>query len=147
MQPNTKLLINHREGEVVCQQLPQDLIRFAYEIGCGMNYLSNKNYIHRDLAARNILLSEENVCKVIINKTTYTIKHVYTYTYMQIADFGLSRGLDDEGYYKTKGQDIPIKWTALEVYILYIHTYGLTVNFSSQLVTYIVSSFRTTLII
>ena len=82
MQPNTKLLINHREGEVVCQQLPQDLIRFAYEIGCGMNYLSNKNYIHRDLAARNILLSEENVCKVIINKTTYTIKHVYTYTYM-----------------------------------------------------------------
>ena len=118
MQPNTKLLINHREGEVVCQQLPQDLIQFAYEIGCGMNYLSNKNYIHRDLAARNILLSEENVCKVIINKTTHTIKHVYTYTYMQIADFGLSRGLDYDGYYKTKGQGIPVKWTAPEVCII-----------------------------
>ena len=68
MQSNVKLYIHYREGKPVNQQLPQDLMRFAYEIGCGMNYLSNKNYIHRDLAARNILLSEEKNCKVIITK-------------------------------------------------------------------------------
>ena len=59
------ICIHYREGEPVNQQLPQILLRFAREIVCGMNYLSNKCFIHRDLAARNVLLSKENVCKVI----------------------------------------------------------------------------------
>ena len=36
----------------------------------------------------------------------------------QIADFGMSRRLDDDSYYITKGGRIPLKWTAPEA-ILY----------------------------
>ena len=35
---------------------------------------------------------------------------------LQIADFGMSRNLDDEAYYVcTHGGKIPVKWTAPEV--------------------------------
>ena len=33
---------------------------------------------------------------------------------MQIADFGLSRDLQNEDYYVSHGGKIPVKWTALE---------------------------------
>ena len=33
----------------------------------------------------------------------------------QIADFGMSRDLDDQDYYMSDGGMIPIKWTAPEV--------------------------------
>ena len=33
----------------------------------------------------------------------------------QIADFGMSRDLDDQDYYMSEGGMIPIKWTAPEV--------------------------------
>ena len=39
------------------------------------------------------------------------------YTYMQIADFGMSRDLMDENYYTSHGGMIPVKWTAPEVFI------------------------------
>ena len=35
-----------------------------------MSYLTTKCFVHRDLAARNILLSSENVCKVLIQVIT-----------------------------------------------------------------------------
>ena len=31
-----------------------------------MNYLANKQFVHRDLAARNILVSSDDMCKVIM---------------------------------------------------------------------------------
>ena len=34
---------------------------------------------------------------------------------LQIADFGMSRDLDDHQYYITSGGKIPVKWTAPEV--------------------------------
>ena len=34
---------------------------------------------------------------------------------LQIADFGMSRDLDDEEYYISNGGKVPIKWTAPEV--------------------------------
>lgn len=37
---------------------------------------------------------------------------------MQIADFGMSRDLDDEDYYMSQGGMIPIKWTAPEVILV-----------------------------
>ena len=34
---------------------------------------------------------------------------------LQIADFGMSRDLEDDNYYTSSGGLIPIKWTAIEV--------------------------------
>ena len=34
--------------------------------------------------------------------------------YLQIADFGLSRNLDEETYYFSHGGMVPVKWTAPE---------------------------------
>ena len=33
----------------------------------------------------------------------------------QIADFGMSRDLQDENYYVSSGGQVPVKWTAPEV--------------------------------
>ncbi|XP_074626360.1 ephrin type-B receptor 1-like [Acropora palmata] len=71
----------------------QQLLGMARGVASGMKYLSGMNYVHRDLAARNVLVSEGMVCKV--------------------ADFGLSRELEDSAY-ETKGGKIPVRWTALE---------------------------------
>jgi serine/threonine protein kinase len=59
-----------------------------------MTYLSGKAFVHRDLAARNVLISKDEVCK--------------------IADFGMSRALQDADYYVSRGGKIPVKWTAPE---------------------------------
>ena len=34
---------------------------------------------------------------------------------IQIADFGMSRDLQDEAYYSSNSKRIPVKWTAPEV--------------------------------
>ena len=78
-----------------------------------MKYLSKKKFVHRDLAARNILVSTEGtgVCKV-----KDIVKNLLIYTYLfKIADFGMSRDLQDESYYISQSKKIPIKWTAPEV--------------------------------
>ncbi|XP_031560988.1 uncharacterized protein LOC116296998 isoform X2 [Actinia tenebrosa] len=68
-----------------------ELQSFAYQIACGMEYLSKKGVIHRDLAARNILVGENKVLK--------------------ISDFGLSR----EGIYvKRSTGKIPLRWLSIE---------------------------------
>ena len=36
------------------------------------------------------------------------------YSHSQVADFGMSRDLDDENYYISHGGQIPVKWTAPE---------------------------------
>ena len=55
------------EGEEVPDTVPPLLLKFSREVAAGMNYLATKGFVHRDLAARNILLTEQEVCKVVDN--------------------------------------------------------------------------------
>lgn len=60
-----------------------------------MEYLATKLCIHRDLAARNVLVGEGHV--------------------MKIADFGLTRSIPNNDYYrKTTDGRLPVKWMAPE---------------------------------
>ena len=60
------------------------------------------------------------------------IHAVYSLIYNQIADFGMSRDLDDGDYYMSQGGMIPIKWTAPEVYTtLLSYRYGILREFCS----------------
>ncbi len=96
-----------------------DLMSWAFQIACGMNYLTKRkvtinslhsfsncasptNYypfcqkvLHGDLAARNVLLADDDVVK--------------------IADFGLSRQVYKESNYHKQGNEaLPVKWMAIE---------------------------------
>ncbi|KAM7440771.1 hypothetical protein ABFA07_010086 [Porites harrisoni] len=76
----------------------KQLLKFAWEISDGMEYLSMKKIIHRDLAARNVLVGEGEVCK--------------------ITDFGMARDVQEEDIYvRTHEGRLPIKWTAPEALI------------------------------
>ncbi|XP_064394623.1 uncharacterized protein LOC135341873 isoform X2 [Halichondria panicea] len=89
-----KYLKSLRSSQPVSDTLPQQLLSFSSQVALGMEYLARKEFVHRDIAARNILLTDDFVCK--------------------IADFGLSRDLEDEEYYVSNGGKIPVKWTAPE---------------------------------
>lgn len=66
-----------------------------------MNYILHSKYIfidlfyiYRDIAARNVLVSAHNSVK--------------------LADFGLSRWVEDQSYYTASRCKLPIKWMAPE---------------------------------
>ncbi|XP_048589075.1 fibroblast growth factor receptor 4 isoform X2 [Nematostella vectensis] len=76
----------------------QQLVRFAWQVADGMQYLSSQKIIHRDLAARNILVGEGEVCKV--------------------TDFGMAKDVQNEDIYiRTTEGRLPVKWTAIEALI------------------------------
>ena len=70
------------------------LVYFDSQVAQGMAFLESRNFIHRDLAARNVLVGDNDIVK--------------------IADFGLSRCIDDGIYVAHVGAKFPIKWTAPE---------------------------------
>ena len=83
-----------------CQGLINDLnerllIKWAYDIAKGMEYLSFKKIMHGDLAARNILIDTQN-------GTVNT--HV-----AKISDFGLSRAFYDKTSYKKQERSYTIQ--------------------------------------
>lgn len=43
--------------------------------------------------------------------------HIIVPSFWQITDFGLSRDLEEDNYYISRGGMIPVRWTALEVKI------------------------------
>ncbi|KAF6022807.1 hypothetical protein EB796_018884 [Bugula neritina] len=73
-----------------------DLMHFGMQISAGMEYLITQHCLHRDLAARNCLVDNFYIVK--------------------IADFGMSKDVYRESYYREKDQDKPrpVKWMALE---------------------------------
>ncbi|GBP47045.1 Focal adhesion kinase 1 [Eumeta japonica] len=70
------------------------LVLYIYQLSTALSYLESKKFVHRDIAARNVLVS--------------------TPTCVKLADFGLSKMVDDKQYYKASRGKLPIKWMAPE---------------------------------
>ncbi|KAF1747233.1 hypothetical protein GCK72_023695 [Caenorhabditis remanei] len=89
--------------ELIPNLTQRHLVQFAWQVAQGMNFLAEKKIIHRDLAARNVLVGEGHVLK--------------------ISDFGLSRDVHFEHYYRKRGNGrLPIKWMALEALDSHVYT-------------------------
>ena len=77
------------------------LIKWAYNIAKGMDYLTKNKIMHGDLAARNIMLDANPL------KSGYPVA--------KVADFGLSKNFyDNIMYEKTVREMVPWKWMAYE---------------------------------
>ncbi|XP_050356024.1 focal adhesion kinase 1 isoform X2 [Nymphalis io] len=70
------------------------LVLYIYQLSTALSYLESKKFVHRDIAARNVLVS--------------------TATCVKLADFGLSKMVEDKSYYKASRGKLPIKWMAPE---------------------------------
>jgi len=70
------------------------LLTFIFQLSTALSYLESKNFVHRDVAARNVL--------------------VVSATEVKLGDFGLSRWMAEQSYYKASKGKLPIKWMAPE---------------------------------
>ncbi|XP_043274761.1 focal adhesion kinase 1 isoform X7 [Venturia canescens] len=70
------------------------LLLYTFQLSTALSYLESKKFVHRDIAARNVLVSSHNCVK--------------------LADFGLSRWVEDQSYYIASKCKLPIKWMAPE---------------------------------
>ncbi|CAH3143416.1 unnamed protein product [Porites lobata] len=71
------------------------LLKIAFQIALGMQFLEKKKCVHRDLSARNVFIGENLVAKV--------------------GDFGLARDVSDYGIYtKISSGRVPWRWLSLE---------------------------------
>ncbi|XP_027204780.2 protein tyrosine kinase 2 Fak [Dermatophagoides pteronyssinus] len=70
------------------------LLEYSYQISSAMTFLESKQFVHRDIAARNVL--------------------VFSFDCVKLADFGLSRYIEDASYYMATNSKLPIKWMAPE---------------------------------
>ncbi|XP_075940638.1 protein tyrosine kinase 2 beta, b isoform X1 [Anarhichas minor] len=70
------------------------LVLYSLQICKALVYLEGVNMVHRDIAVRNILVASPDCVK--------------------LGDFGLSRYIEDEEYYKASVTRLPIKWMAPE---------------------------------
>ncbi|KAI5102476.1 protein-tyrosine kinase 2-beta isoform X1, partial [Silurus meridionalis] len=70
------------------------LILYSLQVCKALAYLEGVNMVHRDIAVRNVLVAKPDCVK--------------------LGDFGLSRYIEDEEYYKASVSRLPIKWMAPE---------------------------------
>ncbi|XP_061560862.1 protein tyrosine kinase 2 beta, b [Phycodurus eques] len=70
------------------------LVLFSMQICKALVFLEGINVVHRDIAVRNVLVAGPDCVK--------------------LGDFGLSRYIEDEEYYKASVTRLPIKWMAPE---------------------------------
>lgn len=70
------------------------LVLYCLQICKALAYLEGLNMVHRDIAVRNILVASPECVK--------------------LGDFGLSRYVDEQEYYKASVSRLPIKWMAPE---------------------------------
>ncbi|KAM4559557.1 protein-tyrosine kinase 2-beta-like [Odontesthes bonariensis] len=70
------------------------LTLFCLQICKALAYLEGFNMVHRDIAVRNVLVASHDCVK--------------------LGDFGLSRYVDEQEYYKATVSRLPIKWMAPE---------------------------------
>ncbi|XP_035756621.1 protein-tyrosine kinase 2-beta [Egretta garzetta] len=70
------------------------LILYVLQISKALAYLEAINCVHRDIAVRNVLVASPECVK--------------------LGDFGLSRYIEDEEYYKASVTRLPIKWMSPE---------------------------------
>ncbi|NWW84577.1 FAK2 kinase, partial [Rhynochetos jubatus] len=81
------------EQNKLCLAVPT-LILYVLQISKALAYLEAINCVHRDIAVRNILVASPECVK--------------------LGDFGLSRYIEDEEYYKASVSRLPIKWMSPE---------------------------------
>ncbi|KXJ25084.1 focal adhesion kinase 1 isoform X2 [Exaiptasia diaphana] len=72
----------------------ETLLNYIFQLSTALSYLESKNFVHRDIAARNVLVCSHKCVK--------------------LADFGLSRWIEEQAYYKASKGKLPIKWMAPE---------------------------------
>ena len=78
------------------------LVKWAYDISNGMQYLVENKIMHGDLAARNVLIDEYS-----LNGGNFHVA--------KIADFGLSKELNEYIIYKKRARvEVPWRWMAPE---------------------------------
>ena len=94
---NKSMILSGNESDPINNRC---LIKWAYDIANGMQYLAENRIMHGDLAARNILMDEDPLqsgCPVA-----------------KVADFGLSKRFYDNVKYEKKSRPVAWKWMAFE---------------------------------